>query len=156
MARDTVPQKRKAKTKKLSVGKWKKKAWTEFSKFIRTRGADVDGMNDCFTCPVRLHWKSLEAGHLVPGRNNAVLFSDVGVNPQCRRCNGHFRGNVIVYYPKMVRLHGQSVVDDLIAARDQTHKWEAGELQEIFTRYRSLNDANPLIERTTKSPRVEC
>lgn len=135
------------KKKKLSVRSLKKKAWKEFSIFIRTRGADENGIQECFTCPLRAHWKTLEAGHLVPGRNNSTLFSEIGVNPQCRRCNGHFRGNVIVYYPKMVRLHGQEVVDQLIAARDTTHKWLPNELVDVYSKYKALNDANPLCTK---------
>lgn len=137
--------KKKAKKRKPTTGQLKKRVWREFSIFIRTRGADADGINSCFTCDERKHWKELEAGHLVPGRNNAVLFSEIGVNSQCRRCNGHFRGNVIVYYPKMVRLHGQAAVDALVAARDVTHKWLAGELQSLLERYQALNAANPLV-----------
>lgn len=139
------PTRKSKRKKQLSTGQWKKKAWVQFSIFIRTRGADSEGLNLCFTCDIRLHWKRLEAGHLVPGRGNAVLFNEIGVNPQCRRCNGHFRGNTIVYYPKMVVLHGQQVVDELIAAKDATHKWLPDELEEIYTRYKTLNDANPLL-----------
>lgn len=146
-AQNSAGRPKAKRAKKLSTGKIKKKAWTQFSIFIRTRGADSDGFNSCFTCDTRKHYKELEAGHLVPGRTNAVLFSEVGVNPQCRRCNGHFRGNTIIYYPKMVRLYGQEVVDKLIAAKDETRKWNAGELQELFERYKAINKANPLTKK---------
>lgn len=138
----------KKRAKRLTDGKLKKKVWKEFSRFIRTRGADSEGMNDCFTCEVRLHFKQLEAGHLVPGRTNAILFNELSVNPQCRRCNGHFRGNTIVYYPKMVALHGQEAVDQIVAQKDVTHKWSAGELQGLLDHYKNLNASNPLLKKT--------
>lgn len=138
--------KKKAKKKKLTDGQLKKKVWKEFSRFIRTRGADAEGFNGCYTCDVRLHWKSLEAGHLVPGRTNGVLFDERSVNPQCRRCNGHFRGNIIVYYPKMVGIFGQEVVDEIVAQKDITHKWQADELLTLLAKYKGLNDSNVLLK----------
>lgn len=141
----TAWTKKRGKGKKLTTGQLKKRAWKEFSIFIRTRGADAEGMQHCYTCDVRKFWRQLEAGHLVPGRGNAVLFSEIGVNPQCRKCNGYLRGNIIVYYPKMVKAHGQEVVDTLIAAKDTTHKWEATELLDLFQKYKSLNSQNPLV-----------
>lgn len=150
--RDAKPKAKKTKPKKkrIKISTLKRKAWVQFSIFIRTRDAEPNGDQACFTCDVRKFWREFEAGHLVPGRGNAVLFEERAVKPQCRRCNGHFRGNTIVYYPKMVALLGQSVVDEIVAQRDATHKWEPGELQELFDRYKALNDANPLVamERT--------
>lgn len=143
----TVGRKKGRKTKRPSVSALKKKAWVQFSIFIRTRGADTDGTQRCFTCGVVKFWRGFEAGHLVSGRGNAVLFDERAVRPQCRRCNGHLRGNVIVYYPKMVALYGQQVVDEIVAQRDVTHKWGAGELEGLFLRYGTLNAANPLVEK---------
>lgn len=140
------PPKRKTKPKKkrVKLSTLKRKAWVQFSIFIRARGADAQGMQTCFTCDVVKFWREFEAGHLVPGRTNAVLFDERSVRPQCRRCNGHFRGNVIVFYPKMVRLFGQAIVDEIVAQRDVTHKWEPDELLNIYLKYKTLNDANPL------------
>lgn len=145
--RASKPPKKKTKPKKkrVKLSTLKRKAWVQFSIFIRARGADSQGMQTCFTCDVVKFWREFEAGHLVPGRTNAVLFDERSVRPQCRRCNGHFRGNVIVFYPKMVRLLGQDIVDEIVAQRDVTHKWEPGELQALFEKYSALNAANPIV-----------
>lgn len=139
-------QRPRKKAKRVKISTLKKRAWIEFSIFVRTRGADIDGLNTCYTCDARKHWRELEAGHLVPGRGNAILFDERAVNPQCRRCNGHFRGNTIVYYPKMVAIHGQAAVDEMVAKRYITRKWLPGELQSICEKYRALNAANPLVK----------
>lgn len=139
-------KKKGKRAKKLTDGQLKKRVWKEFSIFIRTMGAGPEGLQQCFTCSHIAHWKTLEAGHLVPGRTNAVLFNELAVKPQCRRCNGHFRGNTIVYYPKLVGLIGQEAVDQIVAQRDVTHKWQPGELLGLLEHYRSLNKANPLLK----------
>lgn len=134
--------KKKAKKRKVT----KKHVWKEFSIFIRTRDADPDGMQSCYTCDIRKHWKQLEAGHFVPGRYNSILFEERAVRPQCRQCNGHLRGNIIVYYPKMVAMYGQVVVDEIIAAKVRTHKWLPGELEGLLEKYRVINRENPLLK----------
>lgn len=55
----------------------------------------------------------MQAGHFVPGRGNGVLLDERGVHPQCYRCNCILHGNLIEYYPFMVRTYGQEVVDEL-------------------------------------------
>lgn len=146
MARGKKAATKPKRKKKLTDGQLKKRVWVQFSIFIRTRGADENGMNQCYTCDRWLHWKHLEAGHLVPGRTNSVLFQEDAVRPQCRRCNGHFRGNTIVYYPKLVAALGQDEVDRIVAQRDVTHKWEVDELPTLFAKYKALNDANPVVK----------
>lgn len=148
--RNSAPQPKAKRAKKVPDGKLKKKVWVEFSMFIRTRGASEDGRQQCFTCDVEKFWRELEAGHFIPGRHNANLFDERAVRPQCRKCNGHLRGNTIVYYPKMVSMYGQEAVDEMIRNDARTHKWQGGELQSLLEHYTALNDANPLIERKTK------
>lgn len=145
-ARNSVVLRKKAKSKKLSDGKLKKKVWIEFSRFIRTRGADSQGFNRCVTCDVLKHWKDLQAGHFLRGRLNANLFSEIGTNPQCYGCNVGKQGEVVIYYRWMVAKHGEAVIDELIAQNNKTHKWQPGELLELLKRYKSLNATNPLLQ----------
>ena len=134
------------RAKKKTDGQLKKLVWVEFSKFIRTRGADDRGFNHCVTCGVIKHWKELQAGHFIRGRLNANLFSERGVHPQCYSCNIGKQGDVVIYYGWMLRKYGQSVIDILIAQNSVTHKWKAGELELLLDHYRKLNAANPLLQ----------
>jgi len=45
---------------------------------------------------------------------------------------------------------GQDVVDEIVARRNLTYKWYAGELEEIAAHYRALNNANPLTKKDTQ------
>lgn len=132
--------------KKLTDGQLKKRVWKEFSIFIRTRGADSEGMNECITCNSgKVHWKLLQAGHFVRGRLNANLFDERGCNPQCYICNIHRQGNVIKYYKWMLVVYGQAVIDELEAQNNATKKWQGGELQGMLDHYKNLNKENGYV-----------
>lgn len=80
-----------AKVKKESLPKLKKELDRVFSIFIRTRGMNENGMNQCVTCGRVEHWKNLDAGHYVPRQDLATRWDEQNVWPQCKPCNG-FRG----------------------------------------------------------------
>lgn len=137
-------KKRISKRSKKKISK--DKVWREFSIFIRTRGADTEGFNVCVTCGVRKFWRELQAGHFIAGRNNAVLFCETGTNPQCYMCNVPKHGNGVEYCLWMQRVHGQEVVDRLRLDATQTVKWPKGHLDELYQKYFSLNQENPLTQ----------
>lgn len=137
---------RKKKVRRVKISTLKRKAWVEFSIFIRTKGADENGFNTCVTCGERKPWKELQAGHFIRGRLNANLFDERGVWPQCYSCNVGAQGNVVLYYKVMLAKFGQDTIDELIAQNNKTRKWLPGELQALFEKYRNLNAANPLVK----------
>jgi hypothetical protein len=136
----------KKKAKRVKVSTLKKRAWTEFSIFIRTRRADEQGFVVCVTCGERKRWTEVDAGHFIAGRLNNNLFDERGCNEQCKRCNGPRCGNGAMYYKWMLANHGQEVIDELISQNDKTHKWAPGELQGLFEKYKALNAANPICQ----------
>jgi hypothetical protein len=58
----------------------------------------------------------LQAGHFMPGRSDSVLLDEQTVHAQCYFCNCERQGNWPGYYKFMVDMHGQDVVNDLVAA----------------------------------------
>lgn len=125
---------------KSSVSKSKKKAWTEFSRFIRTRdclkttGSTESGR--CCTCGKLYPFSRLQAGHFVPGRRNAGLFDERGVHAQCYACNVGLHGNWPKYLRFMEAEYGQDVIDELIDLRHVTLKFTAEDLDERAREYR--------------------
>lgn len=132
------------KRKKPTISSLKKKAWKEFSIFIRTRNADAEGFVACVTCGARKLWTAMQAGHFIAGRLNSNLFEERGTHPQCSMCNVVKHGNGPRYYQFMLATYGQEVIDELLAQNDQTKKWLPGELQQICEKYRAINAGNPL------------
>lgn len=126
-----------AKTEKQ---KWKEKAWSWFSKYIRKR----DSLGDVFMCcscgkvyPI----KGAQAGHFIPGRNNAVLFEENGVHAQCYSCNMHKSGNWPGYYEFMLEEYGQIEIDRQLSQRNKIIKYTASDYQEIAMKYKDKYEA---------------
>jgi hypothetical protein len=119
----------------------KKKVWGIFSIFIRTRdclkttGCTSWGL--CFTCGKRYHFKLLQAGHFIPGRHNANLFSEKGVHAQCYNCNVNLRGNPLEYRRQIILMYGENADLTLEIEAQQIKKFTAQELQELYEYYKN-------------------
>ncbi len=123
---------------KGSLTKSKKKAWTAFSLYIRLRFASDEGYATCVTCGVRKHYKELQAGHFIPGRHNAVLFSEEGVQNQCYHCNVGLKGNWPQYYDYMKKMYGLEVVEKLLADSQIPVKYTARDYEALENKYKQL------------------
>lgn len=111
-----LPTKKKAKAK----------AWKAFSKFIRLRdcilttGTKEEGV--CYTCGKTFPIGKLQAGHLVHGRTNGVLFDEYIVKAQCYQCNIPRGGEQAKFFIHAVeehsKRHGQSLEKAFESMRD--------------------------------------
>ena len=128
------------KQSKRSLPSMKRKVWGVFSQYIRMRdclrttGCSSWGL--CITCGKRLHFKMLQAGHFISGRNNAVLFQERGVHAQCYNCNINLRGNTLKYRRMINLLYGEGADVKLETEADQTIKFTIEELQEKYDYYK--------------------
>jgi len=129
--------------KKHGVRWWKKKAWDEFSKFIRLRDAlKTTGHQDFLVCcscgkTYPAFGKGCaQAGHFVPGRGNAILFDERGVHGQCYNCNVNLKGNWPGYMDFMLKTYGHEVVDELLRLNKTVRKYGVVELEEMRDSYK--------------------
>ena len=140
MGKKKDPAKPKKKSKKTPYQKAKDKAWSAFSRFIRTRdclkttGDPEWGI--CYTCRTKHNFKNLQAGHYVQGRHNSILFSEDGVNAQCRQCNIFKGGNLKEYRKHLIEEYGEGFPDKLDEQnilRDKFTEEELAEITRIYT-----------------------
>ena len=136
-------KKKRKKPEDQGVKWWRKKAWEEFSKFIRLRDAlETTGTVYtllCFTCdkPYPAFGKGCaQAGHFVAGRKNAVLFQEKGCHAQCYNCNINLKGNTLVYRRKMIEKYGIEETERQEALAYVTLKYQPVELEEIRDKYK--------------------
>lgn len=122
--------------RKLTVSKAKKKAWKEFSRFIRLRDTNNLG-TECFTCGKYNNLKVMDAGHFQPGRFGIFLFDERQVHAQCKRCNIFLKGNWPEYYKRMVNDYGQDKVNKMLEDRTQIKQWKVYELEEVYKKYKA-------------------
>ena len=106
-------------TKPHTLGWWKKKFWTTFSLYIRTR----DDFK-CFTCDNDGLGKGMQAGHFIPRAAGglSLFFHEQNVHAQCYRCNINLGGNGSEYYRRMVKKYGEELVDELFEIKNKGYR----------------------------------
>ena len=126
-------RKHKKKEKKLNSYRYLNKvAWELFSRYIRMKGADENGMTECYTCEKKFHWKKLFAGHFHHGK---LDFDERNVHKQCNRCNSSLflRGNLNIYGTKLAQEIGAEGMKQLLLdANTKIYTWQ--ELKIIINR----------------------
>ena len=128
--------------KKLTLNKLKNKLWPIFSLYIRTRDCllttNCSSFGLCITCGKRYHIKLLQAGHFIPGRHNANLFSEKGTNAQCYNCNINLKGNTLVYRRKIIEMYGAEADEELEREDVKPKKFTEEELLGLKEKYKEL------------------
>lgn len=130
-----------AKEKKVSISKLKKKAWEQFSLWIRLKDYIDDYKAICVTCGKVLPYKQMQAGHFIPGKHNSVLFDERNVHVQCYTCNVILGGNGPKYYEFMLREYDQKTIDELERLDRINKQYKPFELEAIYDIYkRKVNE----------------
>jgi len=143
----TKKKKKKRKpVNKTTVTYWKKKAWTEFSIYIRLRDALLSSGEEtvlnCCSCDRRypsFGKGCAQAGHFIPGRLNAVLFDERQTHGQCYNCNVNLYGNWVAYEVFMVKLWGKETTEQCKLMKYKLIKYQPYELEEIRDYYKLLH-----------------
>jgi hypothetical protein len=129
---------------KDTITYWKKRAWDEFTKFIKIRDAlNSTGNKErvkCCTCNTEYPVKGMHGGHFNPGRHNSILFEERGVHAQCYYCNIQRRGAPREYDKFMKIRYGQEVIDELDLKADETKIMKWFDYKEIYEKYKLLNE----------------
>jgi hypothetical protein len=126
--------------KKSDKQKAKEKAWTAFSKYIRTRdclrftGNPNKGV--CVSCRRPYDFKQLQAGHFISGRGNAVLFDERIVYSQCYGCNVGRGGSYVEYFVFMEKEWGREKIDEFRQLKHDTKIYKVFDFQEIEQKFK--------------------
>ena len=107
-----------------------------FSKFIRIRDADKDGIIRCISCGQPVHWKKADAGHFIKRQHKALRFNEKNVNAQGKRCNWLLQGNDINYAIGLEKKYGPGIIEELEIAKRNTIHLGQFELKLIAAHYR--------------------
>ena len=113
-----------------------KSADSWFSKFIRVRDADEDGIIFCISCGNPVHWKDADCGHFIKRQHKSLRYSEINGNGQCRKCNWLEQGNDIGYAKGLEKKYGLGTVDKLQALAKTTLHLGKFELKAIADHYK--------------------
>jgi hypothetical protein len=107
-----------------------------FSKFIRIRDADEDGIIHCISCPKEVHWTKADCGHFVKRQHKALRYSEINCNGQCKECNWLKQGNDIEYAKGLDVKYGTGTAESLLALARNTFHLGKFELKVIADHYK--------------------
>lgn len=133
--KEKKPLKRKSKT---PLAKAKERAWSAFSLYIRNKYADNEGLVSCYTCGKRLEIKSMQAGHGIGGRNNAILFEERVVRPQEMGCNVYGRGQYAIFTRKLIDELGLEEYDQIVTQSRTPLQYKTQDYLDIEAKYAEL------------------
>lgn len=105
------------KKKLKPITKLKKELDTFFSRFIRLKYSDKNGMAECYTCGIKKPWKEQQNGHFISRANLKYRFDEENCRCQCVSCNVFKNGNYIIYTQKMQQELGMEKVAEMTSIR---------------------------------------
>lgn len=115
-----------------SIAQLKKIADAEFSKMVRLRDADKNGVGSCITCESRVHWSKAQNGHFVSRKVSLLRYDEQNCNLQCIGCNMFKSGEQYAYSKALDGKYGSGTADKLWEQRHTTHKFTKDELLSII------------------------
>ena len=127
------------KQKKPTRGKLVKKLDAIFSRYIRLKNADSNGMVQCYTCLEQHHRKKIQNGHFVSRWNYKYRWSEDNCRPQCYKCNCIYSGNYKLYTLKMIREYGEEKINKILKDKELI-KISTAEIIDMIERYTILVD----------------
>lgn len=109
-------------------------AATLLQRKVRVKAALKEGeIITCVTCGVKKHWKEMQGGHFISRRFTKYKLLEENVHPQCPACNGPLRGNYHSYTLYMIDMYGRKYVDELLATKGETKKYNRVEIEELIS-----------------------
>jgi hypothetical protein len=114
-----------------------KKLWKEFSRFIRLRDADENGICTCITCGLKREWKKMDCGHGIGRQHWGTRYDEKNNHAQCKKCNGFEGGRMDVYKEQVNKKYGVGTWDLLEAkARSTSKRYGKAEIEILTREYR--------------------
>lgn len=117
--------------KKPSLSSLKKKAWKLFSEYVRSKHPAV-----CYTCGESHRRKSLQCGHAIGGRHNAVLFDEEICRPQCVACNVFRRGNYPIFTTKLIKENGMEWWEKKLEGARRIVKLTRSDMESLIAQFK--------------------
>ena len=105
-----------------------------FSKYIRHKYADKDGMVKCYTCPSIEPIGMIQNGHYISRQHMYLRWDERNCRPQCDICNELKRGNLAVF-AKRLEKECAGITDILKEESRMVYKWSKHELQSMRSEY---------------------
>jgi len=128
---------RSSKTKKLA----KAKADRYFSKYIRMRDSNPNGLSQCITCGTFKSWKEMDCGHFISRRFGATRYDEKNAHAQCKKCNRFENGNQFEHGVKIDEKYGKGTAEKLLQKSKMLSKRKKSDYEFIAKEYKQKIEA---------------
>jgi len=125
-------KKRVSKKKQVSISKLIKEADRLFSLIVRQNFANDDGIQTCYTCGFKNHFKKLHCGHYLSRYYKAARWDFDNCRPQCVMCNLWKKGDIVTFRQNLVKEIGLERVEMVEKKRDQLFKLSREYLENLI------------------------
>jgi Bacteriophage Lambda NinG protein len=124
--------------------------WPVFSRYIRLRDTNADGVGKCFTCSLIRYWRDADCGHGAGRQHKGTKYNEINNHLQCKKCNGFESGMREAYKAEMDKRYGAGTWDLMQSASRNTTKLGKVECDIMIEFY--LKEIEKLL--LTKTPKV--
>ena len=121
-----------SKSKNLSTAKKTCDEW--FSKYVRIRDANPNGLCKCITCNTVKYWNEMDCGHFQSRRFTATRWNEQNAHAQCQSCNNYGSGEQYRHGIEIDALYGAGTAKELEKESRILHKWNKEEVMQ-YSRY---------------------
>lgn len=140
----------KAKSKSGSQSKMKTSdADKWFSRFIRLRASDKNGVGRCVCCGKLNSIVKMDCGHYVKRQFMATRFSEVNCQLVCKHCNNFLQGNDARFREYLVKQYSEEQIQLIESSKRQVAKLGHSGIDEIAKIYEEKTNAL-LLEKGLK------
>lgn len=105
-----------------------------FSRYIRSKYANKEGLVKCYTCPSIEPINMIENGHYISRKHMFLRWDERNCRPQCNVCNSMKYGNMAIYTEQLEN-ESPGLPDILMEESRTVYKWTREELKSLIGEY---------------------
>ena len=109
-----------------------------FSRYIRLRDANNQGIAKCCTCDTYNFVKKMDCGHYIKRQHQAARYNVHNCSTQCKRCNNFEQGNDTKFRQHLVDMYGENKVLLVESSKRTTVKRSANDMKLLADHYKEL------------------
>ncbi len=108
-----------------------------FSRYIRLRDADTNGLSKCITCETVKDWRDMDCGHFQSRRYSATRYHEKNAHAQCQKCNKYQAGEQYIHGKEIDFIYGAGTAEFITKLSRSLYKLNKNEVMKIANDYKS-------------------
>lgn len=134
--------------KTKTISQLKNLADARFSRFIRIRDSNKDGIVTCITCKSKIPRKKAHNCHWIGRSNMRYRRDERNCNAWCASCNTYRAERHQQQYTLiMIDRYGRKRVDEALSSMYKVHPVKKYQLEEIIEKYKTLVNSSTLYHK---------